>query len=188
MIEGLCCCFATLFTQSLCAKRFHHAHHAAAPHALLSAQDIPSFPEPLPLPSQPRPTHEGEPPQDVAPCSAGPFGRSAVQSPRTGYEPNPIVEISSTEATPVIPTSWKSCSSSTQNSGEQAITVTVFAEVDEGQSADSCLAAAHEGESSTREHSLFQSPQTQGTGRGALFTQTKVRSRPEIFTGESARE
>ena len=105
------------------------------PHALSPAQDLPPFPEPPPLPPLLNTTHDGPPPHDVHPRQAGPFGRWAIQSPLTGYERNPIVEISSTEATPVNPISRRTCSGSTRNSGEQVNTVPVFAEVDEGQGA-----------------------------------------------------
>ena len=84
------------------------------------------------VPSLRYPSHSDEQPLD--PRTAGRSGRLVIQSPRTGYEPNTTVEISSTEVTLVHLPSKRTSFCSVFNSGEDATTTPVSGEVDERQS------------------------------------------------------
>ena len=74
------------------------------------------------------------PPSRINPCAQQSgllFGRFAEQSPLTGYEPNALVQVSSTEVTTTFLPSRKASISSTYNSGGSIVTSLAVSEVDE---------------------------------------------------------
>ena len=68
------------------------------------------------------------------PRHGGQSGRLAEQSLLTGYEPNAIVEVASTEVTPMLLPSRRVSFGSRYNSGEDATTTPVSSEGDGRQS------------------------------------------------------
>ena len=99
-------------------------------HSHSSGSDLLLFPVlPQRLTSRLCPSHGDEHPPD--PQTAARFGRVATQSLVTVYEPNVIVEFSSTEVTLVHPPSRRRMLCSVKNSGEDTASSPVSFEVDE---------------------------------------------------------
>ena len=112
------------------------AHHVSFAHVVVCTRSstlrstcpvLAHFPSLL-LPSR------GDNPIPPNPRTAGLFGRLAVQIPLTGYEPDAILNISSTEVVLVHHAPRRTSFCSENNSGEDATSAPVSSEVDERQS------------------------------------------------------
>ena len=118
-VKPIVCLLKRIVCQSRasCLIRTHHCwiFHLSLTHISVSSLLLP-----------PRCDH---PPPD--PQTAGLSGRLATQSLLIGYEPNAIVETSSTEVTPIHRPSRRTCYCSIYNSIEDVASAPVSAEVDE---------------------------------------------------------